>query len=110
MSIKKSDWSNFDQSDDYSFDASYSSFADYSGITVYLNGTQVWGEGPIDGTPTPSPVPTNTPTPYAGTDSEFQQRFLDLWNDLHVKHRTMDMNLHPRHIVIISGWRLCTAG
>jgi endo-1,4-beta-xylanase len=44
--INNSDWTAFDQSDDYSFDPSYSSFAVYDRITLYHNGTLVWGTPP----------------------------------------------------------------
>lgn len=44
--IAKSDWTNFTQSDDYSFDATKSSFADWDKVTLYRNGVLVWGTEP----------------------------------------------------------------
>ena len=42
----KTDWSNFDQSDDYSFLATQSSYADWTHATLYENGALVWGTEP----------------------------------------------------------------
>jgi len=65
--IWKSDWSNFTQTNDYSFNATASSFVDTTTVTGYIGGTLVWGTEPggatNTNTPTPTPVNTNTPTP-----------------------------------------------
>jgi cellulose 1,4-beta-cellobiosidase len=42
----KSDWSNFNESDDYSYDGTKSSFVDWSKVTLYLNGQRLWGNEP----------------------------------------------------------------
>lgn len=42
----KSDFSNFDQTNDYSFDSSKSSYANWTKTTGYVNGTRVWGTEP----------------------------------------------------------------
>ncbi|MBN1695918.1 MAG: endo-1,4-beta-xylanase [Spirochaetales bacterium] len=42
--INKADWTAYDQTNDYSFDASYTSFAVYDRITLYRNGTLLWGQ------------------------------------------------------------------
>jgi hypothetical protein len=42
----KDDWSNFDQSHDYSFDPSHISYSDWDHVTLYLNGVLVWGREP----------------------------------------------------------------
>ncbi len=42
----KNDHSIMDQTNDYSFDASKTSFADWTRITLYRNGTLVWGTEP----------------------------------------------------------------
>lgn len=42
----KVDWSNYTQSDDYSFDPTDNSYADWSKVTAYVNGTLVWGSEP----------------------------------------------------------------
>ena len=44
--IHKSDWSSYDETNDYSFDASKLSFADWSRVTVYYKGALVWGAEP----------------------------------------------------------------
>lgn len=44
--MAKSDWSNFDESNDYSFDSSKSSFADWSRVTLYRNDVLIWGTQP----------------------------------------------------------------
>ncbi|WP_393100949.1 glycoside hydrolase family 6 protein [Streptomyces sp. LN325] len=45
LRMAKSDWSNFDESDDYSHGAN-SSYADAAKVTVYVAGTLVWGTEP----------------------------------------------------------------
>lgn len=61
----KSNWSNFDESDDYSYAAGQTNLADYEAITVYQNGSLIWGIEPVGGgTPIPTPPTlTLTPTP-----------------------------------------------
>ncbi|MBW5449425.1 glycoside hydrolase [Cohnella sp. CFH 77786] len=44
--MAKSDWSNFNEANDYSFDGTKSALADWSKVTVYNNGTLVWGTEP----------------------------------------------------------------
>ncbi|PWW07152.1 aryl-phospho-beta-D-glucosidase BglC (GH1 family) [Paenibacillus cellulosilyticus] len=44
--IAKSDWTNFDESNDYSFDGTKSAYADWNKVTLYQNGTLVWGIEP----------------------------------------------------------------
>jgi hypothetical protein len=76
--VWKSDWSNFTQTNDYSFNATATNYADSTTVTVYISGTLSWGT-PADGgitaatptstsvthtpTRTGSPTPTRTPTP-----------------------------------------------
>ncbi|WP_329525106.1 glycoside hydrolase family 6 protein [Streptomyces sp. NBC_01462] len=45
LRMAKSDWSNFDESDDYSRGAN-SSYSDAAKVTVYVAGTLVWGTEP----------------------------------------------------------------
>jgi hypothetical protein len=45
MRVNKTDFSNFDESNDYSY-ASWSALTDAPHITVYRNGTLVWGREP----------------------------------------------------------------
>lgn len=42
----KADWSNLDQSNDYSFDATKRAYTEWDHITVYRNGVLVWGTPP----------------------------------------------------------------
>ncbi|MEW9699758.1 cellulose binding domain-containing protein [Paenibacillus sp. SI8] len=42
----KNDWSNFNEAVDYSFDATKSAYVDWSKVTLYENGTLVWGIEP----------------------------------------------------------------
>jgi hypothetical protein len=39
----KSDWTNYTQTGDYSFDPTKTAFADWDKVTIYQNGTLVWG-------------------------------------------------------------------
>jgi cellulose binding protein with CBM3 domain len=43
--LNKTDWSNFSESGDYSY-ATNTAFADVTKITVYQNGTLIWGTEP----------------------------------------------------------------
>ncbi|WP_246070394.1 extracellular catalytic domain type 1 short-chain-length polyhydroxyalkanoate depolymerase [Paenibacillus kobensis] len=44
--ISKSDWSNFNENNDYSFDGTKTVFADWNKVTLYSSGTLVWGTTP----------------------------------------------------------------
>lgn len=44
--FSKSDWSNYTQTGDYSFNASSSSYAVWNDVTAYLGGTLAWGTEP----------------------------------------------------------------
>ena len=44
--IAKSDWSNYTQTGDYSFDGSQTNYTDYNRVTLYRNGVLVWGTEP----------------------------------------------------------------
>jgi endoglucanase len=44
--FSKNDWSNFTQTNDYSFDPTKTAFADYNKVALYQNGTLVWGVTP----------------------------------------------------------------
>jgi hypothetical protein len=56
--VAKSDWSNFNQANDWSFDATKgSAAADWSNVTVYVNGALAWGTEPVTGV-----VDTTPPT------------------------------------------------
>lgn len=59
--LAKSDWSNYNQTDDYSFNNSLSEYIDTDRVAIYVNGVLIWGTPAGQGSVTPSPV--NTPTP-----------------------------------------------
>jgi endoglucanase len=42
----KTDWSNYNETGDYSFDPTKTSFADWTHVTLYRNGVLVWGTEP----------------------------------------------------------------
>ncbi|HEX6290783.1 MAG TPA: glycoside hydrolase family 9 protein [Herpetosiphonaceae bacterium] len=44
--FSKSDWTTYTESNDYSFDATKTVFTDWSRVTLYRNGTRVWGTEP----------------------------------------------------------------
>jgi hypothetical protein len=44
--FSKIDWSNYNQADDYSFNPAMTQYADWTKVTVYRNGTLVWGIEP----------------------------------------------------------------
>lgn len=46
LRMSKNDWSNFDETNDYSFDPTKTSYADWDRVTLYLNGQLVWGIEP----------------------------------------------------------------
>lgn len=46
LRINKTDWSNYNEADDYSYDATKTSFTDWNRVPLYLNGVLVWGVQP----------------------------------------------------------------
>lgn len=42
----KANWSNFNEMGDYSFDGTKTTFTDWSEVTLYQNGTLIWGIEP----------------------------------------------------------------
>ena len=61
----KSDWSNYNQTNDYSFNASAGSYTSWSHITGYISGTLSSGTEPgsSSATATPTTAPTQATTP-----------------------------------------------
>jgi len=43
----KSNWSNFSEDDDYSYDITKTSYSSHNEVTLYNNGTLVWGVEPV---------------------------------------------------------------
>ncbi len=58
--FSKEDWSNYKQSNDYSFNSSSSVYSRWNKVTAHLDGELIWGETP-SGEAAPTPKPTNTP-------------------------------------------------
>jgi hypothetical protein len=46
LRLNKTDWSAFTESNDYSWSGTQTSYADAAKVTVYVNGTLVWGTEP----------------------------------------------------------------
>src|SRR5262249_18319787 len=55
--LHNQNWSNYTEGNDYSYDATKTSFADWTKVTLYRNGTLVWGTEP-----TPQVIDTTPPT------------------------------------------------
>ncbi len=69
----KSDYGNFDQTNDYSYDSTRTALADWDRITLYRNGSPVWGVDPMGTGPgldtTPPGVPANLTSPSQSSSS-----------------------------------------
>jgi hypothetical protein len=64
LRLYRADWQNVNQGNDYSFNASMTSYTDNAKVVAYQNGSLVWGTPPVGGgNPSPSPSTTPTPTP-----------------------------------------------
>jgi formylmethanofuran dehydrogenase subunit D len=63
--VAKSDWSNFDQSNDFSYTGATSQYVENSYIAVFESGTLIAGSVPNGGSVSnpPSPTATRSPTP-----------------------------------------------
>ncbi len=62
----KTNWANYNESNDYSYDSTKTAYADWNRVTLYRNGVLVWGVEPGGvATPTPTATPTRTATPTA---------------------------------------------
>ena len=44
--VAKNDWSNYTQTDDYSFNSSATTFVDWTKVTGYVSGSLAWGTEP----------------------------------------------------------------
>ena len=62
--FNKSDWSNYNQGNDWSWAQSMTSYGENVKVTAYIDGVLVWGQEPSGATPAPTvtPKPTATPT------------------------------------------------
>ncbi|WP_254450202.1 lytic polysaccharide monooxygenase [Cohnella herbarum] len=46
LRMAKADWSNFNEANDYSYDPTKTAYANWDHVTLYQNGTLVWGTTP----------------------------------------------------------------
>jgi peptidoglycan/xylan/chitin deacetylase (PgdA/CDA1 family) len=58
----KTDWSNYTQTGDHSFNSSATSLVDWNYIMAYVSGTLAWGTEPGGSTPAPTAIVTPSPT------------------------------------------------
>lgn len=57
----KSDWSDYDLSNDYSYNDGGGDYEDWTKVTAYINGKLEWGEEPGTIVVVPTPTPTANP-------------------------------------------------
>nr|AGI55992.1 CBM3(CipA)-mEos2 fusion [synthetic construct] len=88
----KNDWSNYTQSNDYSF-KSASQFVEWDQVTAYLNGVLVWGKEPRGTTTTRRPATTTGSSPGP------TQSMGAIKPDMKIKLR-MEGNVNGHHFVI----------
>lgn len=69
----QSNWASLNQSDDYSFGASRTSYGDWTKVTAQLAGTLLWGQAPAGNGPTdpPTDLPTDPPAEGAALFDDF---------------------------------------
>lgn len=58
--LHNQDWSAYNETNDYSFDGAKTAFADWTRVTLYRNGTLIWGTEPTP--PVIDTMPPTTPT------------------------------------------------
>ena len=108
--VAKQDWSNFDQSQDYSFDPGKTAFAEWPQVSLHRRGQLIWGKVPggasakatnekpsssgsgkrpklsealsRDSAP-PLPLPQTPAGGMPANKNLYMNRFLALWGDLH---------------------------
>ncbi|MGW6534020.1 cellulose binding domain-containing protein [Streptomyces venezuelae] len=61
LRFHRADWQPLNQSDDYSFGAAQSTYANWSKVTAQLDGATVWGTAPEGNDPTDPTDPTDPP-------------------------------------------------
>ncbi len=60
--VAKEDWSNYDQSNDYSFDAGKTDYTEWPHVTLYRRGQLVWGSEPNGVVARPAIAPSSQPS------------------------------------------------
>ncbi|MBN2533508.1 MAG: S8 family serine peptidase [Spirochaetales bacterium] len=63
LRMYKLDYTNYDQSNDYSFDPLCNDYNFYKRISMFVKGNRVWGYSPDYPEPSPTPSPTQESTP-----------------------------------------------
>jgi endo-1,4-beta-D-glucanase Y len=61
LRINKSDWSNFNETNDFSYNPAMTSYADWTKVALLYNGSLMWGSQPSAAVPVPAgttPMPT----------------------------------------------------
>jgi hypothetical protein len=88
----KSDWTNFYQDDDYSFNKTAENYTDWSKVTGYILDSLAWGTEPFTSSPsiTATNTPTSSPTP---TPTEKKIDMLALRNSLKVIITNSDIGM-----------------
>lgn len=66
LRFHRSNWQPLNQSDDYSFGPSQTTYANWSKVTATVGGAVVWGTAPAGNEPTPTPTDPTTPPPTGG--------------------------------------------
>jgi hypothetical protein len=66
LRVNKADWSNYAEGNDYSYDGTKTVSVRWDHITLYRNGSLIWGLEPSNGQP-PSTQAVNTPTSIPAT-------------------------------------------
>jgi beta-glucosidase len=67
LRINKTDWSNYSETNDYSYDATKLVYTAWPQVTLYQTGQLVWGLEPSGALPTPTATQTSTSLPPAVT-------------------------------------------
>lgn len=63
LRVNRTDWRNMNQANDYSFDGTKTHFTDWTKVTLYRNGTLIWGTPPSGAQTTSIQSSSTTPTP-----------------------------------------------
>ncbi|MFZ5985815.1 MAG: S8 family serine peptidase [Bacillota bacterium] len=84
--FSKEDWSNYDQSNDFSFSPAASYFEKWDKVTLYIGDSIVWGSEPykqeptLSPTPTPTFIPTPSSTPTPSTPPAYHNITVSMYN------------------------------
>lgn len=79
--FNKAGWTNYTQTNDYSFNSTASNYVQWDMVTAYIKDALVWGTPPQDPNPTPIPTPTSTPTPTPTANYFYEDNFEDSIDD-----------------------------